>query len=160
MLLRELSHRASLCLSPPFSRRQAVSVKASSMNTLPTTTITGALLLLCAGLCQGQTTAAATSDYSIVQRGPDSRVWQRSLARTNAVGTVTTNLQSYTEIATGVCYLSNGSNGQYLDSVTCTNYGGTNWSPYEPSFGLAEGFILVSATYHTWIQRCNPCGGD
>jgi hypothetical protein len=44
--------------------------------------------------------------------------------------------------------------------VTCTNNGGTNWLPYEPSFGLAEGFILVSRTNHTWIQRCNPCAGD
>jgi len=44
--------------------------------------------------------------------------------------------------------------------VTFTNNGGTNWSPYEPSIGLAEGFILVSATNHTWIQRCSPCAGD
>lgn len=44
--------------------------------------------------------------------------------------------------------------------TTYTNNGGTNWSPYEPYIGLAQGFILFSATNHTWIQRFSPCGAD
>ena len=44
--------------------------------------------------------------------------------------------------------------------ATYTNRGGANWSPSEPYIGLAEGFILHSATNHTWIQTCSPCPGD
>jgi hypothetical protein len=48
--------------------------------------------------------------------------------------------------------------------ITYTNNGGTNWYrsgvPNEPYIGPAEGFILWSATNHTWIQRCSPCEGN
>jgi len=85
---------------------------------LSTTTIAGAILLFCGGVSTGQTPPVAnepdSSGYSIVQRGPNSRVWQGAFLRTNAVGVVTTNLQSYVELATGICYLSNG---EYVDSV-------------------------------------------
>jgi len=57
---------------------------------------------------------AVSTEHSIVQRGPYSRIWQRTLLSTNATGFVATNVQSYTELATGICYLSNG---QYFDSV-------------------------------------------
>ncbi len=52
--------------------------------------------------------------YSCVQRGPYAKVWQRSLFLTNDSGDVTTNTQSYTELGTGICYLSNS---VWLDSV-------------------------------------------
>ena len=43
---------------------------------------------------------------------------------------------------------------------TNTSLGGTNWYTNEPYINLAEGFILVSATNHTWIQRLPPFVGD
>ena len=49
-----------------------------------------------------------------MERGPDSKVWQRAVLQTNLSGEVTTNQQSYTELATGLCYLQDG---QYVDSV-------------------------------------------
>jgi outer membrane protein assembly factor BamB len=75
-------------------------------------------------LCWGSSSASAqtqraqgvatSSDYFCVQRGPDSKVWQRETLQTNQSGVVQTNTQSYTEIATGLCYLKNG---EYVDSV-------------------------------------------
>ncbi len=59
-----------------------------------------------------------SSGYAIVQRGPNSRLWQRTRVQTNAIGTLTTNLQSYTELASGICYIANG---QYVDSVEEVN---------------------------------------
>ncbi len=37
---------------------------------------------------------------------------------------------------------------------------GTHWSSNEPYIGLGEGFILQSASNHTWIQRLPPFVGD
>ena len=83
-------------------------------NILSSTTILGALLLLVflpfrAGVCQGQTPAAAnapdSSDYSVVQSGPHSRLWQNSAG------------QTVTEITTGMNYWS-----------------GQEWTPSDPSF--------------------------
>jgi len=79
-----------------------------------------AFLMFCAGICHGQTPAQTgtnqieSSDYVCVQRGPYSKVWQATLLSTNTEGTVTTNSPSYTELATGVCFLSNG---EYVDSA-------------------------------------------
>jgi hypothetical protein len=78
------------------------------------------LITFCVQICHGQTTAATettqldSTNYTCVQRGPYSRVWQRTLVRSNASGVLTTNHPSYTELATGICYLSNG---VYVDSV-------------------------------------------
>jgi hypothetical protein len=66
------------------------------------------------GQVQGSTNAPAPGTYVCVQRGPDSRVWQCAVLRTNQSGFVTTNLPSYTELATGICYISGG---EYVDSV-------------------------------------------
>jgi hypothetical protein len=44
-------------------------------------------------------------------------------------------------------------------AVSFTNFGGTNWSPIEPSIGIGEGFILVSVTNQTWVQTLLPCPG-
>lgn len=54
------------------------------------------------------------------------------------------------------------SNPYYTPMNTAyTNYGGVSWSPGEPTIGLAEGFILISATNHSWIQRFSPlCSGE
>jgi hypothetical protein len=76
-------------------------------------------LALGGGPVSGQTPAAAvgapgSGGYSIVQRGPHSRVWQKMTVSTNQSGVVSTNLHSYTELRTGVCYLQNN---QYSDSV-------------------------------------------
>jgi hypothetical protein len=73
-------------------------------------------------LVSGGTQTSASTDYSIVQRGPNSRVWQRTILTTNQSGLVETNINSYTELCTGLCYLQNG---QYLDSVEQINITGT-----------------------------------
>jgi Concanavalin A-like lectin/glucanases superfamily len=94
--------------------------------TIPsTTTSTGwllqfALFLFCTSICFGQTSPIGDTNgvspgtYVCVQRGPDSKVWQETFLSTNASGDVTTNIQSYTELATGICYLTNN---EYVDSV-------------------------------------------
>jgi hypothetical protein len=89
-------------------------------NILSTTTITGALLLCCAGLSQGQTPAANApgfSDYSIVQQGPHSRLWRNSAG------------QTVTEIATGL-----------------NRWNGQEWIPSDPSFEVSpDGTAFVAA---------------
>jgi hypothetical protein len=57
---------------------------------------------------------ALGGDYQIVGRGPNSRVWQKTDFRTNSAGIVRTNVRSFTELHTGVCYQSNG---EWADSV-------------------------------------------
>jgi hypothetical protein len=52
---------------------------------------------LCHGQSQGTASAPVSTDYSIVQRGPHSRVWQRTVLVTNPAGFVRTNIQSYKE---------------------------------------------------------------
>jgi hypothetical protein len=53
---------------------------------------------------QVQTSTNVPSDpgYVCVQRGPNSRIWRVATLITNADDSVTTNLQSYTELGTGV----------------------------------------------------------
>lgn len=63
---------------------------------------------------QTLTTVPATGQYVCVQRGADSRVWQRAVLITNQSGAIRTNYQSYNELATGLCHLVNGA---YVDSV-------------------------------------------
>jgi hypothetical protein len=63
---------------------------------------------------QNGSNSVESTDYVCVQRGPYARVWQRSLFLTNDSGDVTTNSLSYTELGTGICYLSNS---VWLDSV-------------------------------------------
>jgi len=62
----------------------------------------------------GTTLSASITEYQCVQRSPHSRVWQRAVLQTNQANVVRTNLHSYTELATGLCYLQNG---QYVDAV-------------------------------------------
>ncbi|MGP8200503.1 MAG: hypothetical protein ACLQU4_13485, partial [Limisphaerales bacterium] len=57
---------------------------------------------------------STSSDYVCVEHGPDSKLWQRVVLHTNQSGAVRTNLQSYTELATGLCHLKDG---EYVDSV-------------------------------------------
>jgi hypothetical protein len=61
-----------------------------------------------------QSNMSTSSDYICIQRGPHSKVWRRAVLTTNQSGVVRTNLHSYTELATGLCYLHDG---QYVDSV-------------------------------------------
>ncbi len=75
---------------------------------------------------QGQQTQAPTATaaanltsstgYVCVQRGPNSKLWQRESYLTNSEGDVSTNYQSYNEIGTGICYLPAGSTN-YVDTV-------------------------------------------
>jgi hypothetical protein len=124
---------------------------------VPSRNITGAeslllctLLLFCAGISQGQTPAPSginvlnSTNYVCVQSGPYSKVWQSSLLYTNANGIVTTNYQSYEELATGICYLSHG---QYVDSV----------EQVDPVPGGAQ---AVQGRYQVqWALNANTPGG-
>jgi hypothetical protein len=60
--------------------------------------------------------APASGGYSIVQRGPFSRLWQQTVLTTNVSGEVSTNFQTYTELGTGICY-PDPATGEWLDSV-------------------------------------------
>jgi hypothetical protein len=81
-----------------------------------------ALLFLIEARCPGQSPSSVSTrlsysnrpDFVCIQRGPNSRVWQRSVIQQNADGSTKTNTQSYTELHSGVCYQKNG---QWVDSV-------------------------------------------
>src|SRR5437879_4389461 len=53
------------------------------------------------------------SPYSVVERGPHHRVWQRVTARTNEQGRVLYHTNAFTELATG---MSVQTNGQWIDA--------------------------------------------
>jgi hypothetical protein len=98
-------------------------------------------------LCQGQNTGtpATAGEDVIMQRGPDSRVWGVVSLITNQDATVevVTN-QSYIELATGICYLSNG---VYVDSV----------EEVDPVPGGAQ---AVHGRHHVqWALNANTPGG-
>lgn len=83
-------------------------------------------------------------EYVCVQRGPHSRVWQRSIVTTNYAGIVRTNIHSYTELATGLCYIQNG---QYVDSV-------------EQIVPVADGAQAVQGRHQVhWATDINTPGG-
>jgi hypothetical protein len=104
-------------------RWEAVSLEVS-MTVIPSTIrnqlaiLSCSILLLASCVCHAQSLPGnvpqSVGNYAVVQRGPYSRVWQSTLLYTNANGDVTTNQQSYTELATGICYLTNS---EYVDSV-------------------------------------------
>jgi hypothetical protein len=93
---------------------------------------------------QTGTSLSTPSDYVCVQRGAHSRVWQRAVLQTNQSGVVRTNQQSYTELATGLCYLQNG---QYVDSV-------------EQIDAVANGAQATQGRYQVqWAANANTPGG-
>jgi len=109
-----------------------------------------AFLLFCTGVCHGQTQAppvvnqANPINYTCVERGPYSKVWQRTLLTTDLTGNEATNEQSYLELATGICYLSNG---QYVDSV----------EEVEPVPGGAQ--AIQGRHQVQWVLNANTPGG-
>jgi hypothetical protein len=100
-----------------------VKAKAIMNMAKPSWALFGGLTLLALYLpSQGQVVATngpgnagTPPSYTCVQRGPDSREWQEAVMVTNAEGDVSTNFQSYVELATGICY-TNGA-GELVDSV-------------------------------------------
>src|ERR1700722_2754124 len=112
---------------------------------------TGLLVAVCVGTAssalaqvQSPTNVPAPGAYACVSRGPNSRVWQRTLTQTNADGSVRTNLQSYTEIATGICYLAGT---QYLDSAEVID-------------AVAGGAPAAQGRYQVfWSANANTAGG-
>jgi len=123
----ESSYREYLPWFPPSWPRQSVRVlalmktmKFSSRGAIAGSLCCWVFLAYSAGICQGQAAPATgitqlnSTVYTCVQRGPYSKVWQGTLLRTNVTGMVTTNYQSYTELATGICFPSDG---QYIDSL-------------------------------------------
>jgi hypothetical protein len=67
-------------------------------------------------------------------------------------GRISTDLH-YTNATAGDVLQLYNSNG-VLTTYTCN--GGSNWSPSEPYIGLAQGFILKSASNHAWTQTFTP----
>ncbi len=110
----------------------------------------------------------------IPTNAPGTEVWFTGLvaeAVTNQILPGTNYLGSALPIAGGISSVlgfTNATSNDVLlkwdvtnqDFVTYTNLGGTNWSTNEPYIGLGEGFILHSASNHTWIQRFSPVVGD
>lgn len=107
------------------------------------------LCLACATFlfkANGQVTQNATnsSDYICVSRGPDWKLWQKIVLQTNQSGVITTNLHSYKELGTGLCYLQNG---QYVDSV-------------EQIVSVADGAQAVQGRHQVhWATDANTPGG-
>jgi len=67
----------------------------------------------------------APSAYQVVNRDANSRVWERQVVTRTASGQATTNIQRYTELATGLNYKD--TNGQWVASrpqITLTPRGG------------------------------------
>src|SRR5258708_34947988 len=58
--------------------------------------------------------AAGTRAYSIVERGPNHKVWATAVTHTNAAGEVSGRTKRYLELATGM-HVQN-INGAYVDS--------------------------------------------
>lgn len=57
---------------------------------------------------QSQAVLPGSNPYTIVNQDANSRVWQRQEYETGPDGVVVTNIHSYTELATGLNFLSNG----------------------------------------------------
>ena len=53
------------------------------------------------------------TDYAVVERGPNHRVWQRTTYETTPDGKQTPHIHAYTELATGLHYLEKG---QWVES--------------------------------------------
>jgi hypothetical protein len=67
-----------------------------------------------AALGQTQTTTVpAPTPFSVVSRGGNSRVWERTTYELSPSGQVVPHLHHYTEVASGLCYQQNG---QWVDS--------------------------------------------
>jgi hypothetical protein len=62
-----------------------------------------------------QTPSPTTSAYQIAERGPHHRVLERTSYRTNRLGGLVPTQHRYTELATGMHYLSDG---QWVQSDT------------------------------------------
>ena len=109
-------------------------------------------LALAAGSTLGQAQTSSTTatdiadsgDYICVQRGPHSKIWESTVLSTNEMGVVFTNVHSYTELRTGLCYLTNG---QYVDSVEEIDLTATGAQ-------AAQGAHKVS-----WAANANASGG-
>lgn len=60
----------------------------------------------------------SSGPYAIVSRTANSRVWQNVTCITNSFsGGIRYLTNSYTELCTGICYQTNQTNGQWLDST-------------------------------------------
>ncbi len=99
-------------------------------------------------LCPGQSAppSAQAGDYTIAARGPNSRLWQETVVQTNADGSALTNVQSYIELASGLCYLDPAS-GKYVDSVEAISMTATG----------AEAVQGAHQVY--WSGNVNTAGG-
>ena len=66
------------------------------------------------GYAQQTATVPPATPFSIVSRGPDSRVWESTSYELSPSGQIIHRIHSYVELATGLCYP--GPDGQWLDS--------------------------------------------
>ena len=106
-----------------------------------------ALCLASAGIRAQQNagqTAPPLDTYSIVSRTPNSRVWQMPWVETNLAGIVRTNVDSYTEVRSGLCYLVKG---VYVDSSEQIDI-------------VADGAQAIHGQHHVhWAANANTPGG-
>jgi hypothetical protein len=67
-----------------------------------------------ATICDAQTPSVPPpTSYSVVSRGPSTRIWQRTTYQALPSGAVVPKLEQYTELGNGICYFKDG---QWLDS--------------------------------------------
>lgn len=89
----------------------------------------------------------SSSDYTVVERGPHHRVWEKLSYETNALGTVLTHTNAYTELTTGLHYRDPASG---------------EWKESDPSFELTEeGYAVARKCQHQVIvsPNLNSSGG-
>ena len=86
-------------------------------------------------------TVVDAQPFTIAERGPNHRVWEKVALVTDDAGNTSTVTNSYTELATGVHRLD-AATGQWVDSV--------------PQFELFEGGVVARQTQHKVILAPNP----
>ena len=65
------------------------------------------------------------SPYTITERGPHHHVWQRVMVQTNSIGTPVYQTNSYTELATGMCFWNGNQWVDASDQIQLTANGAT-----------------------------------
>jgi hypothetical protein len=113
---------------------------------------------------QAQTTSLSTSPhYTVADRGPFWRTWQRTNHLTNYVtGATFDSLEQYVELDNGACYL--GRNGEWLDSqdlIEITPNGaaavhGPTKAYFSPNLNTLGAIKLVTASGQTF--KSHPLG--
>ena len=75
-------------------------------------------------LAQQNAPSTNAAAYAVADSGPNFRIWQQAVASTNGQGQVINHINSYTELATGLNFLSNGVFVPASENIQITAGGG------------------------------------